>query len=193
MSGSHPCITPIPPQTTALTELRLVRSGTFPNPPDLGRVLAEQLENLSFENIGINTVPETYFQNYSNLIYLKLNAHPITHLNAGILAGIGQLKYLHLDRTNINPVPPLDLSLPNLRILYIAEVGISLLPETLMKNLPHLRKLDLRSNQLSILPDEEYFVNLQNMDFVRLQGNPLRCDAGIAWIKVHINMCIAKE
>ena len=75
----------------------------------------------------------------------------------------------------------------------MAEVGISLLPESLIKYLPHLKKLDLRSNQLSILPDEKYFVNLQNMVFVRLQGNPLRCDSGLAWIKVDIKMCVDRE
>ena len=121
-------IIPIPPQTTALTNFRLVSSGNFPNPPDLGSVLSRQLEFLAFDDIGINTVPENYFQNYSKLISLNLNANPITHLNAGSLAGIGQLKFLYLDKTNVNPVPPLHLSLPNLRILYIAEVCISLLP-----------------------------------------------------------------
>ena len=161
-------ITPTPPQTTALTYFHLVNSGTFPSPPDLGSVLSEQLEFLSFDNIGINTVPENYFQNYSKLISLVLNDNPITYLNAGSLAAIEHLKMLYLDRTNINPVPQLHLWLPNLSRLHIQSVGMAILPGSLIENLPQLKSLDLRNNQLSTVPAKEYFINLQNMKDVFL-------------------------
>ena len=186
-------ITPTPPQTTVLTYFRLVNSGTFLSPPDLGSVLSEQLEFLSFDNIGINTVPENYFQNYSNLISLVLKDNPITHLNAGSLAGIEHLKMLYLDRTNINPVPQLHLWLPNLSRLHIQSVGMAILPGSLIENLPQLKSLDLRSNQLSTVPAKKYFVNLQNMKDVFLEGNPLHCDSRLAWIKVNIKKCADRE
>ena len=141
----------------------------------------------------INTVPENYFQNYSKLISLVLNDNPITHLNAGSLAGIEHLKMLYLDRTNINPVPQLHLWLPNLSRLHIQSVGMAILPGSLIENLPQLKSLDLRSNQLSTVPAKEYFINLQNMKDVFLEGNPLHCDSRLAWIKVNIKKCADRE
>ena len=186
-------ITPNPPHTVALTTFYLVRSGNFLTPPDLGIVLSTQLKYLSFNSIGITTVPENYFQNYSDLRSLYLAGNPITNINAGNLEGLRQLTYLNLGDTKVNPVPPLGLWLPNLRSLYIPRVDITLLPGTLLENLPHLENLNLIGNQLSRIPTKEYFINLQNMKVVYLSGNPLRCDSRLLWVKVNVLKCIYRK
>ena len=176
-------VTPNPPQTVALTFFYLA-CGHFPTPPDLGIVLSIQLKYLSFVDIGIITIPGSYFQNYSKLVSLSLFDNPITTLNSENLAGLRRLRTLYLTRTNVNPIPALNLWLPTLRELHIASVGITLLPRTLIANLYYLRKLYLKGNQLYTIPEKENFVNLQNMIFIDLSANPLCCDSRIAWMKV---------
>ena len=176
-------ITPIPPQTVALIFFRLL-SGRFPVPPDLGSVVTNQLQYLSFNGLGITTIPDNYFQNFRSLITLNLIANPITNIEAGSLAGLGHLGVLYLDHGNYNPVPPLHLWLPNLRRLHLTHIGMTLLPVALIENLPFLRVLYLKNNHLSTVPSKDHFVNLENMQGVYLAGNPLRCDSGLIWIKV---------
>ena len=178
-------IAPIPPQTVALIVFRLL-SGRFPAPPDLGSVVSGHLKYLSFSGIGITIIPGNYFQNFSKLISLNIIANPITNINAGSLAGLQHLTALYLYHTNINTVPPLHLWLPNLKRLYLRHLGMNLLPEALIENLPYLRILDLRYSHLSTVPGKDHFVNLENMDAVYLAGNPLCCDSRLVWIKVNV-------
>ena len=179
-------ITPSPPQSLALINFRLA-SGNFSTPPDLGCVLTEKLKNLKFVNIGIFIVPDNYFQNFTNLISLSLVMNPITTLNKGSLAGLRHLRHLYLSYTNINPLPPLHLWLPNLQSLLLTHIGITMLRGSLVRNLPQLEKIDLRGNLLTTVPAQKYFVNLENMKMVSLRGNPLQCDAKLCWIKVILN------
>ena len=185
-------ITPSPPQTVAVTTFYLA-SGTFSTPPDLGIVLTRQLVQLSFVNIGIITVPENFFQNYTRLLSLNLDGNPITNLNSRNLAGLTHLRVLYLSRTSINPIPPLYLWLPNLIGLYMSYMDLKVLPGILIENLPQLRTLNIRRNQLSTVPSKEHFVNLQNMNVVLLEGNPLRCDTRLGWVKVIDRACAYKK
>ena len=178
-------LTPNPSQTIALTRFYLA-CGTFPTPSNLGIVLSRQMRHLSFANMGIITIPENYFQNYTSLQTLYLYSNPITNLSPASLVGLRHLRELSLTRTNVNPVPPLHLWLPNLNGLRIAQVGMTTLPGTLIKNLPYIRYMNLHGNQLSTVPTKEHFINLQNMAYVGLIGNPLSCDSRLAWIKVSV-------
>ena len=179
-------ITPSPPQTLALTNFHLA-SGNFSTPPDLGCVLTEKLKNLKFVNIGIFIIPNNYFQNFTNLISLSLVRNPITILSEGSLVGLRHLRHLYLSHTNINPIPPLHLWLPNLQSLSLTHIGITILQGSLVRNLPNLEKIDLRRNLLTTVPAQKYFVNLEHMKMVSIGGNPLQCDAKLCWIKVILN------
>ena len=177
-------ITPKPPQTVALTSFKLASSGNFPTPPDLGPLLAGQLEYLSFNGIGITSIPDNYFENYTNLISLSLNDNPISDLNAGNIAGLRHLRSLYLSKAQLDPFPPLHIWLPNLQRLHLLRIGITELLVDTLTHLPHLRFLDLTKNQLCTIPGQEYFINLDNMAFVKLQGNPLHCDSKLCFVKV---------
>ena len=181
-------ITPVPPESVALTRLELRSSGRFSTPPDLGSVLTGQLEFLTFSGLRITEIPDNYFQNYSNLLSLSLAFNPITHLdlNAGSLAGLSNLNRLYLGGSDVNPLPPLHQWLPKLDRIDVPATDITELPPTLLENLPGLRYLDLKGNQLQTVPDQEYFINLQNMVFIKLVGNPLHCDSNLCWIKVTV-------
>ena len=183
-------ITPSPPQTVALNEFLLQSANFHPTPPDLGLVLSRQLVHLSFIHIGIMTIPENHFENYTRLRYLNLNTNPITNLSAGSLAGLRQLTSLILIRTRLNPVPPLYLWVPNLRGLHISYLRLTTLPGTLIENLPRLRALNAINNRISTIPSRGHFVNLQNMKSISLNENPLHCDARLGWLKVIFMTCV---
>ena len=183
-------ITPSPPQTVALNEFLLQSANFHPTPPDLGLVLSRQLVHLSFIHIGIMTIPENHFENYTRLRYLNLNTNPITNLSAGSLAGLRQLTSLILIRTRLNPVPPLYLWVPNLRGLHISYLRLTTLPGTLIENLLRLRALNAINNRISTIPSRGHFVNLQNMKSISLNENPLHCDARLGWLKVIFMTCV---
>ena len=179
-------ITPVPSQSLVLTSFGLRWSGTFPNPPDLGSVLTRQLKFLALVGLHITAIPENFFENYTNLVSLSLTHNPISsiNLNAGSLAGLGHLRQLYLGGTDVNPLPPFHQWLPNLETINLPDTDITELSSTLLQNLPGLRRLDLQRNQLQTFPGQEYFINLQNMVFIKLGGNPLHCDSNLCWIKV---------
>ena len=176
-------VTPKPPQVVALTAFKLA-AVNFPIPPDLGPLLAGQLEHLYFEGIGIISIPENYFQNYTNLISLSLNDNPIYDLNAGNMAGLRHLHSLYLSRAPFRHLPSLHLWVPKLQRLHVTHMVLIMFPASMLANLTDLRFLDLTENQLSTIPDQDHFVNIDNMGLVTLTGNPLNCDSRLCWMKV---------
>ena len=179
-------VVPDPPSTPPLT-LFLLGSGTFATPPYLGSVLPGTILQLMLNFLGITSVPEKFFQNYTNLVLLSLAYNPITSLNAGNLEGLTKLKYLYFDNTNINPLPPLHLWLPNLITLGFNNNGLTEISPTILENLTNLQRLNLDRNQLTTIPGQSYFVNLQWMIYIKLKGNPLHCDYRLLWIKVSLS------
>ena len=142
-------VVPDPPSTPPLTHFRL-GSGSFPTPPYLGNVLAGEITLLMFNFLGITSIPDKFFQSYTNLGLLSLGFNPITFLNTGSLEGLQSLKYLFLSNTNINPLPPLYLWLPNLVSLSLNNVGLMEILANILENLPNLQRLILNGNQLTI-------------------------------------------
>ena len=176
-------ITPSVPHNSALISLHLY-SGHFPTLPDLGDVLEGQIERLGFFGMGIVTIPDNYFENFTRLTSLSLAKNRVSNINAGNMAGLSQLQDIYLGHNQLNPLPSLHLWLPILKRLSLHRNGISLLPASLMDHLPNLLLLNMRGNELSTVPSREHFVNLDNMVLINLEGNPLHCDNEICWIKV---------
>ena len=174
---------PDPPSIPPLTHFHL-RSGYFSAPPSLGTVLAGQLTHLVLEGLGIKSIPDKFFQNYTQLLSLSMVDNPLTSLNEGNLEGLDNLESLALKKTNLNPLPPLYLWLPDLVNLNLGCIGLTEIPPNLLQNLPNLKRLNLWKNQLTTVPGRSYFVNLHQMAYVRLTGNPLHCDYRLSWIKV---------
>ena len=176
-------ITPSPSQSISLTNVAL-RSGTFSSPPDLGILLSGQLRFLTIAGLGFVAIPDNHFQHYSRLKSLDLSKNPITDLNASSLTGLSQLEHLYLGHTQVNPMPHLHIWLPNLQRLHAPYTGITVIPSSFLQSLPELQYLDFQGNQLTLVPRQEHFINLQNMVFIKIGRNPLQCDIRMCWIKV---------
>ena len=176
-------ITPSVPHNSALISLHLY-NGHFLTLPDLGDVLERQIERLGFFGMGIVTIPDNYFENFTRLTSLSLAKNRVSNLNAGNMAGLSQLQDIYLGHNQLNPLPSLHLWLPKLKRLSLRRNGIYFLPASLMEHLPKLLFLDMRGNELSTVPSREHFVNLDNMVLINLEGNSLHCDTEICWIKV---------
>ena len=177
-------IAPIPPASVALKNFRLY-GGYFPTLPDLGSVLAGQLEVLYLRNLEMTTIPRRYFQNYSNLVILNLAYNLITTLTDEHLFGLGRLKIFSLQNNNVNPLPPMYQWLPNLKRLDISRMDITDMSIPLLENLPYLRVLILKKNRIRMVPGQKHFINLEHMDSIDLKGNPLHCDYQLGWVKVN--------
>ena len=175
------------PHTLPLISLR-IRGGHFPTLPDLGDVLEGQMERLIFSAMHTTTIPDSYFENFTNLISLSLGNNRLSDLNTRNMAGLSHLQVIHLKNNQLNPLPPLHQWLPNLRRLHAQGNGISVLPPSLVEYLPNLLYLHLQHNELSTVPVRKHFVNMDNMVYIKLAGNPLNCDTQLCWIKVIPNI-----
>ena len=171
------------PHTMALVNLRLW-GGYFPTLPDLGDVLEAQIENLIFSGMRTTSIPDNYFENFTSLISLSLANNHIPSLNPGNMAGLSNLREIYLGNNQLNPIPLLHHWLPNLTRLHAPGNGISVLPPSLLEHLPNLLYMDIQRNELSTVPSRKHFVNIENMVFIKLHGNPLHCDTQLCWIKV---------
>ena len=176
-------ITPYPPQTVPLTDFHLA-AGNFPTPPNLGIVLPGQLEYLVFKGIGVVTIPDNYFQNYTSLISLSLTNNPISDLNAKNMAGLRNLQKLYLVNTDVSSLAEIHTWLPYLKGIYVSRSEITALSAFMVEHLSNLQTLDISRNALRTIPTEKHFVNLANMVSVNLEGNPLHCDSRLCWVKV---------
>ncbi|KAJ6222524.1 hypothetical protein RDWZM_001069 [Blomia tropicalis] len=143
---------------------------------------AFQLSNLNYLDLQsnkLNTVPTESFQHLSNLQILILSRNHFIHIGSNAFAGLVQLRGLVISNTPLNHInidafrsnPQLEkLILEHNRQL--GRLDSSTLPNS-------IRYLSLRSNRLSTF--ELPSINLDQMEYIDLQDNPLVCNCTIAW------------
>ena len=170
-------------QDTKLSRFKLI-GAHFPTLPDLGVTLSGQLAYCSWSSNDISTIPGGAFIHYSNLVSLSLSGNPITSLEYPMMQGLTKLKYLYLDNTLLASPPEVYKWAPKLEKLSFIGVELTELTESLVANLPYLRIIHLRNNQLTTLPEKENFVNLESMTDINIKENPLTCDYRLCWLKV---------
>ncbi|XP_057690717.1 trophoblast glycoprotein b [Corythoichthys intestinalis] len=176
-----------------------------------------QLELLTYLDLSdneIEAVEEMVFHNLPNLVQLDLSNNYIQTFSMKAFPDENKLQLLNLSRSihnyssvigllngNLRQLTVLDLSdndfvllpddffknLPNLVNLSLQNSSIVSIPNGLTK-VPRLQDLDLRHNSLRSLP---YTImtefSLKSDLYIRLNGNPWRCDCSIedmlVWLK----------
>ena len=156
----------------------------FPVLPDLGDKLSGQLRFCSLNSDGISTIPNDAFIHYIHLVSLSLSGNPIKSLNSSMMNGLRHLQQLYLDNTHVSPLPEVYEWAPELIKLSVCSLGLTELPIAILVNLPMLKILQIRDNNLTTMPDKQYFVNLDSMISIDIKQNQLVCDQRLCWLKV---------
>ena len=156
----------------------------FPVLPDLGDKLSGQLRFCSLNSDGISTILNDAFIHYIHLVSLSLSGNPIKSLNSSMMNGLRHLKQLYLDNTHVSPLPEVDEWASELIKLSVSSLGLTELSIAILVNLPILKILQIRDNNLTTMPDKQYFVNLDSMVSIDIKQNQLVCDQRLCWLKV---------
>ena len=170
-------------QSTKISQFRLA-GAHFPVLPDLGVTLSRQLLYCSWSSDHISTIPNDAFIHYINLVSLSLSGNPITSLEYPMVQGLTNLKHLYLGNTLLASPSEIYTWAPKLEKIILNSISLMDLPKSLIANLPSLRIIQLEKNQLTSLPEKEYFVNLDSMSSIDIKDNPLTCDYHLCWLKV---------
>lgn len=150
--------------------------------PYLGQV-ESQLQIFSLHG-HVSKVTPFYFEHFSSLIDLELALTRIDYLNATLMNGLENIKYLRIAATPLGEIPSLELWTPRLIKLELQGIGASFIPKSLLRGLPDLQLLDVKDNKIQALPDATDFRYQLSPLTVNVTMNPLICDQRIAWLKV---------
>ncbi|WP_313712554.1 NEL-type E3 ubiquitin ligase domain-containing protein [Pseudomonas sp.] len=132
-----------------------------------------ELRRLDLGNNALQAIPEG-LDGLSRLRHLRLprNRIRLTQPHADVLAGLGRLRVLDLSANSLGPIS-LDLNrLARLRELHLSRAGLQAVPRGLQW-CGLLEYADLRSNQISSLPQSLLDAPLALRRALWVDGNPL--------------------
>ena len=134
-----------------------------------------ELTYLSLRRNRLSAIIPGTFQNVSNLQYLGLEYNVIEHLEVDVFSGLINLKYVHLTNNKLSSVhPDLFLGLPTLQIVHFSKNPALQIPtERHFINSRSLRLLDISECNTSSL-SVETFANVTALELLFLNDNKLR-------------------
>ncbi|KAG1927397.1 SLIT and NTRK-like protein [Pimephales promelas] len=149
-----------------------------------------QYEGLSILHLGNNEISEFEggaFNGLQGLKRLHLNNNKIEALKDDTFLGLDSLEYLQIDYNYISHVEPKAVSvLRHLEVLILNDNLLSALPLNLFQFVP-LTHLDLRGNQLRVLPYGGLLEHLSRLVELQLEDNPWNCSCELiplkAWLE----------
>lgn len=138
---------------------------------------------LHLGNNDISEVESGAFNGLQGLKRLHLNNNKIDALKEDFFIGLESLEYLQLDYNYITHVEPKAFSrLHHLEVLILNDNLISTLPTNLFQYVP-LTHLDLRGNQLKVLPYSGLLEHMGRVVELQLEENPWNCSCELIALK----------
>ncbi|XP_054718554.1 carboxypeptidase N subunit 2-like [Uloborus diversus] len=144
----------------SLREIQAVKSGPLTVDEDIRDIAHLNIEKLSLVQSELSHIDDTAFSTFHNLIVLSLKDNAISEL-----------------RRSMFPRPATKLEM-----LLLSSNKIESIPDDLFSEMPALKTIILRGNQITTLSQEAFrpvWSNLKTFDFLE---TPLRCDCRISWI-----------
>ncbi|XP_010882807.4 SLIT and NTRK-like protein 5 [Esox lucius] len=138
---------------------------------------------LHLGNNDISDVESGAFNGLQGLKRLHLNNNKIDSLKEDFFVGLESLEYLQLDYNYITHVEQNAFSkLRHLEVLILNDNLISTLPTNIFQYVP-LTHLDLRGNQLKLLPYSGILEHMDNVVELQLEENPWNCSCELITLK----------
>ncbi|CDQ57015.1 unnamed protein product [Oncorhynchus mykiss] len=138
---------------------------------------------LHLGNNDISEVESGAFNGLQGLKRLHLNNNKIDALKEEFFVGLERLEYLQLDYNYITHVEPNAFSkLRHLEVLILNDNLISTLPTNIFQYVP-LTHLDLRGNQLKLLPYSGVLEHMDSVVELQLEENPWNCSCELIALK----------
>ncbi|XP_041699672.1 SLIT and NTRK-like protein 5 [Coregonus clupeaformis] len=138
---------------------------------------------LHLGNNDISNVESGAFNGLQGLKRLHLNSNKIDALTEDLFVGLESLEYLQLDYNSITHVEPKAFSkLRHLEVLILNDNLISTLPTNIFQYVP-LTHLDLRGNQLKLLPYSGLLEHMDSVVELQLEENPWNCSCELIALK----------
>uniref|UniRef100_A0A668AP86 SLIT and NTRK-like family, member 5b n=1 Tax=Myripristis murdjan TaxID=586833 RepID=A0A668AP86_9TELE len=138
---------------------------------------------LHLGNNDISDVESGAFNGLQGLKRLHLNNNKIDALKEEFFFGLESLEYLQIDYNYITHVAPNAFSkLRHLEVLILNDNLISALPVNIFQNVP-LTHLDLRGNQLKVLPYSGLLEHMGSVVELQLEENPWNCSCELIALK----------
>ncbi|XP_028992504.1 SLIT and NTRK-like protein 5 [Betta splendens] len=143
-------------------------------------------KGLTILHLGNNDISEVEagaFNGLQGLKRLHLNNNKIDALREELFFGLDSLEYLQIDYNYITQVAPNAFSrLRHLEVLILNDNLISTLPVNIFQYVP-LTHLDLRGNQLKVLPYSGLLEHMNSVVELQLEENPWNCSCELIALK----------
>ncbi|XP_034042472.1 SLIT and NTRK-like protein 5 [Thalassophryne amazonica] len=145
-----------------------------------------EYNGLTILHLGNNDIAEVEagaFNGLQGLKRLHFNNNKIDALREEIFFGLESLEYLQIDYNYITHVAPNAFSkLRHLEVLILNDNLISTLPMNIFQHVP-LTHLDLRGNQLKVLPYSGLLEHMSSVVELQLEENPWNCSCELIALK----------
>ena len=165
----------------SLEELYLIDNEISQFPSSFGTP-TQSLEMMNlWDTLSVNVKTSMFYPLLSEFINLKslnLGHNYLRHFNASVLPE--NLKEINLGYNRLIEFPDFASYAPNLETIGFYENPLVDLPGVFIRDMVHLKELDITDNMLLTIPDL-YHMNLTSLE---IAGNPLKCNQSLCWIRM---------